>query len=156
MNLTQQLNQLLPEQLRPGSSRATTTELERLTDGGWLIADIHKKLMGGISPNAGPGVIIHQLRELPDTPPPPTSKGTAPPKWAAHTPCPDNHKGMWQQPCQLCHCDPDQPPQHHVETDAWWGWPDLTKKPDDYGPGWLRNPPTQETNNTTPSTPLPF
>ena len=141
MNRTDQLNELLPERLRPGHSRAAATELDRLADGGWTIDTIHKTLMRGISPSAGPGVVIYLLRELPDTPP--NNKGGEPtptPKWIPHTPCPDQHTGIWGQPCELCRCDPNQPPQHHIATDPWWGWPNLDTIPDDYGPGWLRNP----------------
>lgn len=142
-----QLDQLLPPALRPGPTRAMTTEVERLIDGGWNVTQIHAALMPTMGPTAGPGVVIYQLRHLPDEPP---SNHDNRPRdtYSPHSPCPDEHTGMHGQPCELCWCDSDRGPVHHVRTDPWIGWPDLNLIPDDYGPGWLRNtaPPSPTTN----------
>ena len=156
MDITE-LNTQLPQHLHLTASPRLDQALDQASTKGWEPNTLGAYLRGQIGPRTGTGAVVWMIE---NTPTPTTENGRAGPtipKWAAHTPCPDNHKGMWQQPCELCHCDPNQPPQHHVETDAWWGWPDLTKKPDDYGPGWLRNPPTQHNNTTPPLSPsLPF
>lgn len=145
----QQLNALLPPALQPGSSRVMGDELTRLLDGGWTVEAVHQSVMADVGPHAGPGIVIHILRGLPDTPPE-NYIPTPTPRHRGHKPCPDGHTGMHGQPCELCWCDSGRGPVHHVRTDPWIGWPDLNLIPDDYGPGWLRNTPTPSPTTDAP------
>ena len=130
MTASTQLHSRLPDRLQPGVSQAFNLEVERLTDCGWTVETVYAALMRTLGPTSGPGAVIYQLRQLPDEPP--TRPATPMPKWNGHGLCPDGHPG-----CELCYCDHNHGPTHHIKTDPWWGWPD-TPPPDNYGPGWLR------------------
>ena len=128
------LNRRLPKRLQPDHSDNLGAEIERLANLGWTPDLLAAYILADCGPQAGTGVVVQIIRGITG---PPAATATGHTTWQGHTTCPDGHKGIQGQDCELCHCDPTQNPAHHIKTDPWQGWPDLDLKPADYGPGWL-------------------
>ena len=129
------LNRRLPQRLRPTPCQERENDLDRLAALGWNSEKLAAYILNDTGGQANAGITVHIIRNI--TMPPETATTAGHTTWQGHTACPDGHKGVHGQDCELCHCDPTQGPAHHIETDPWVGWPNLDLKPDNYGPGWL-------------------